>query len=141
MNPLVIISCGAKKIDKPSPAMDLYIGSYFKMALRFAKAHTSIDNIRILSAKYGLIKATDVIAPYEMRITDMRAATVPLIISQAKSLGDYGRSDVLVVAGKDYNYVIKSVFPNSKNVVAGQKGMGLQMSLLKKLSEQAERKK
>ena len=140
MNPLVIISCGAKKQSTACQAMDMYVGSYFKAALRFAMATTDISNIRILSAKYGLIKATDIIEPYEMRISDWRAAKPSKVIQQAKDLGDYGRTDVLVVAGKDYNFIIRSAFPLSKNVVAHGKGLGYQMQILKSLTDAAKSK-
>lgn len=139
MKPLVVISCGAKKQNFACQAKDMYVGSYFKAALRFALATTDEANIRILSAKYGLIKATDVIEPYEMRITDWRAAKPAKVIQQAKDIGDFGRTDVLVVAGKDYNFIIKSAFPNAKNVVAHGKGLGYQMQILKSLTDAASR--
>jgi cytoplasmic iron level regulating protein YaaA (DUF328/UPF0246 family) len=137
VNPIVIISCGAKKLTYQAKAKDIYIGPYFKMALGFALATTKLDRIFILSAKYGLIRATDVIEPYEMRITSIEAVKLSTVRRQAIELGIASEPNVLVVAGKDYNFIVKSVFPDSKNVVAGAKGMGYQMQLLKQLTIKA----
>lgn len=65
---LVIIPCGAAKQEQAAPAAELYLGSMFKDALRTARTMTADENIRILSAKHGLLKLDEIVDPYEKTI-------------------------------------------------------------------------
>jgi hypothetical protein len=63
---IVLVGCGKAKLDKPARAKDLYTGNLFRAARAYAELHG--DTWRILSAKYGLVHPTEVIAPYDERI-------------------------------------------------------------------------
>ena len=79
---LIVITCGSKKGPKATQARYLYTGSYFKAQLDWALSIAPASRIRILSAKYGLLKLTDVITPYEKRITDDGAITAEEVAEQ-----------------------------------------------------------
>ena len=70
MKKLVVIPCGGAKLDKPASAAELYIGSMFKDTLRTARAMADDADIRILSAKHGLVKLDQIIEPYDVKMGD-----------------------------------------------------------------------
>lgn len=59
-----VIGCGAEKMADPCEAVDMYVGSLFKAASRYARQHHP-GNWLIISAKYGILLPTDIIEPYE----------------------------------------------------------------------------
>lgn len=73
-----VIACGAAKIQtlpgQPVQAWRLYTGSLFKKALE--AACVSADEIYILSAEYGLLKANDLVYTYNLKMTPARAKKV-----------------------------------------------------------------
>jgi hypothetical protein len=75
MRDLIIIPCGAAKLDHAAPAAELYTGSMFKDALRTARTIAADEDIRIMSAMHGLVRLDHVIEPYEMKISDKNSVT------------------------------------------------------------------
>ena len=66
---LIIIACGARKAPTTTAAADLYTGPLFRAARRAAEARTQESGTwLILSARHGLIRPEDRIAPYEQTI-------------------------------------------------------------------------
>tara|TARA_R100000152_G_C6779379_1_gene210950 strand:+ start:867 stop:1280 length:414 start_codon:yes stop_codon:yes gene_type:complete len=65
-----IIGCGSKKQIKKCRAEDMYLGSFFKMSTSIVKKTT--ERYFILSAKYGVLNPSDIIEPYELKITDLK---------------------------------------------------------------------
>lgn len=127
---LVIISCGGKKASIAQPARYMYQGGYFQATLRYALSITTPDNVRILSSKYGLLKLTDVIHPYEMVITDKNAVSDAMLFAQAKAQDLLHANPVYIVAGKRYDEKLRAIFPNAKNLLDGVGGMGKQIKYL-----------
>jgi hypothetical protein len=76
MKKLVIIPCGGAKLTQPAPAADLYIGSMFADTLRTARTMTSDENIRILSAKHGLVKLDTILEPYDVKMGDAQSVSM-----------------------------------------------------------------
>lgn len=66
---IAFISCVKKKQNKSCMAKDLYCSPLFRSA--YAYAQKRADKIYILSAKYGLLKETDIIAPYNLTLNSM----------------------------------------------------------------------
>lgn len=60
---IALIGCVKSKAENTCQAKDMYISTLFKYSYQYARKHT--DDIYILSAKYGLIKDTEIISPYE----------------------------------------------------------------------------
>lgn len=66
---IVLIGCGKTKQDHRCEAQDMYTGSLFKMRRRYAE--TSGCAWWIISARYGLIRPEQEIAPYDETITQL----------------------------------------------------------------------
>lgn len=128
MNRIVILSCGQKKVTKPTEAYRLYQGSYYKMNLKYALSITSLNCIYILSAKYGLIKSTEIIAPYNLKMGEPGSVTTDKIKQQAASLGIL-QNEVIILGGSLYVNKIREVFMKNKAPILG-KSMGYAMQLL-----------
>lgn len=69
---LLIAQCGAKKLDRPAPVLDLYQGPLWQSI----RAHAQNVQVAVLSAKHGLLlhDPLQVIAPYDLRLGPQRAA-------------------------------------------------------------------
>lgn len=106
----VILACGRTKQKHPCMARDLYIGNYFRNALRWARSVTTEDRIYIISAKHGLIKTTRILAPYDRTITDPGAVTAANVADQARQLAitDPGP---LFLGPRSYRQVLDPTFP------------------------------
>lgn len=73
METIVLISCVKKKQNKKSKAEDLYISSYFKKCLEYAKS-LKPDKIFILSAKHGLLSLSTETEPYELTLNTFKVS-------------------------------------------------------------------
>jgi len=66
---VLLIACGATKLDHPAPAADLYTGSLTRAAIRHARAQSS--PWYIVSALHGLVEPAQVLDPYNVSIADL----------------------------------------------------------------------
>jgi cytoplasmic iron level regulating protein YaaA (DUF328/UPF0246 family) len=113
MNRIVLISCVKSKLDHPARAEDLYISPLFKYNLAYARK-LKPNHIFILSAKYGLLRLSDKIAPYEQTLKTMPvaerrawAASVLAGLSRYASLSD---DEYIFLAGDSYReYLIPKI--------------------------------
>lgn len=64
----LVIGCGKAKLHRPAAARDLYTGSLFQSARRYAETVSPGRPWFVLSAWYGLVPHHDIIEPYEMRL-------------------------------------------------------------------------
>lgn len=60
---IAILSCSKNKTKLPMPARDVYIGPLFKWARRYAEL--TCDDMRIISARLGLLEPDTIVQPYE----------------------------------------------------------------------------
>ena len=100
MMTMVLVQCGAAKRAKPSRAEDLYTGGLFKAAR--ACARRIGDSWFILSAKYGLLAPTRIIAPYDQKLKsggDREWSERVLVQLREYSAERYR---IVVLAGADY---------------------------------------
>jgi hypothetical protein len=137
MRELVIIPCGAAKLDHAAPAAELYTGSMFADALRTARSMTADENIRILSAKHGLVRLDHVIEPYEMKMSNKDSVTGFRIVMQLVGLQFDGTIHALLP--KLYLSKVTSaaaaVDVKVINHYKGCAGIGFQKARLKQLRE------
>ncbi len=115
---LILVGCVKSKCDAPSAAKDLYDSPLWRS--RRAYAERSGVDWYILSAKHGLVDPEKTIAPYNLALTDLRAAErrtwsqrvlddlaarVPVLrgstieIHAGKAYADFGLEDGLCMAG------------------------------------------
>ncbi len=130
---LLILACSQRKSDakSPMPALRLYDGVNYRVLRKFLAERNWPPGlqIKILSAKYGLIDATTLIEPYEQRLTPDRARRI-----NRETLTRLGElpvpATVFVNLGKDYLPAIagfEEVFSKSKITYAkGAIGMKMQ---------------
>lgn len=131
-NRIVILSCGSKKIDHQSPALALYCGSFFKAQRRWALSVVSYHQIYILSAKYGFLKATDKIEPYELKMGDKGSIDCKRLRHQAVELKLLEPTlDIVSLVGENYKKVLTQAVPNIKYPLDGMP-IGIRMMNLKK---------
>ena len=79
---MIIIPCGAKKLDTlvPVQARFLYTGAFYKCL--YNVAITLDPDVRILSAGYGLLKANSMVMPYDLQMTKPRAKQLSQLIER-----------------------------------------------------------
>ena len=63
-----LVGCVKEKGEAPLPAMELYVSALFRG--RRAYVERSCDRWYVLSAKHGLVRPSQVLAPYDEALTD-----------------------------------------------------------------------
>lgn len=95
----IIIACGKSKENRPLPARQLYTGSVFKAAWAWAASVAAVSDIRIFSARYGLLHPMDTVTPYNLRMAKGRGVSPEQLHTQVDALGD---TDLVGVLGIEY---------------------------------------
>lgn len=111
---LIVIGCGQEKAPAPAPAADLYVGTQFRLALRWARSHVPDSSIVVLSARYGFVALDDVIAPYDTRMGDRDAITGTALRASATRMRIYHAEHVIVAAGRGYFDAARGVWPGAE---------------------------
>lgn len=132
--PLVIVGCGARKAEDHQRADRLYTGSYHRLALRAACSIAGDDRIRILSARNGLLTLHTGVDPYNTRLGDPGAITTSDLRDQARRLWLHDVDRVVVLAGRDYAELVRSVWPHAETPLAGTRGIGDQQRILARIA-------
>ena len=78
MKILIVTACGAKKNPRPLPAYKLYKSARIKAVYN----RRSGCDMGILSAEYGLVRAHDVIEPYERLMDEERAEELAPFVAE-----------------------------------------------------------
>ena len=135
MKKIVIIPCGGAKLEKPASARNLYIGSMFRDQLNTALTMTTPENIRILSAKHGLIALDTIVEPYDLKMGQKTSVTSETLAHQLDEM-----------LPKNETYIIDALLPKKyaaaledattdwiTNHFDGCAGIGYQKAALKNL--------
>lgn len=129
--PVVIIPCGAAKLDREAPAAELYTGSYHRACARAAATLTANGGtVLIMSALHGLVPLDRVLTPYEMRMGVPGCVTPDVLREQARELGLDRATNVTILAGLSYTVPALAVWPHAGTPLAGLPGMGHHMRAL-----------
>lgn len=128
MRRAAVVSCGKRKLTRSAMAKDMYIGPYFKACMAYAISVADI--VLIFSAKYGLIRPTDVIAPYDVYLpnasTEYQKKIKAFVSTQLEKFTDAGY-EIIYVCGKTY----WSGLPSGATPLDGVGGLGRQMKWMK----------
>ena len=116
---LIVISCGSAKTDFATNAEHLYTGTPFKLALRYAKVLVPRNQIRILSAKYGLLGLDDIVEPYKLRMGKPGSIVSDKVKAQAASQGIMSANKVVVFGGIDYYNLCATIWPHATRLYEG----------------------
>jgi hypothetical protein len=98
---LLITSCSATKLDHPAPAKQLYCGDIFKKSLQLAQQNGW--DVRIVSAKHGMVTPDTVLEPYDLKMQGMavRSAIQPQVMAEAQKLFPL-YDKVVLIMGAEY---------------------------------------
>jgi len=122
------------KLNHSTKAEDLYISDLFVKNLAFARK-LKPDHIFILSAKYGLLKLNDRIAPYELTLNNMpvheRRAWATGVISELRKYVNLDQDEFIFLAGNKYREFLLPYLRNYKIPFEGLT-LGNQLKALKK---------
>lgn len=131
----IIITCGSKKADKPCMAIAMYQGGYYKNMLDWAKTICDRKDLYILSAKYGLIHCSKIIAPYNNRMNTPTQLITPEQLKQQIEVLGIKDEFLLCCGGKDYVEIMQKVSDKVlslwKYANLKQSGMGYQRQWFK----------
>lgn len=139
---LLILGCSERKasIEKPVSAWQLYDGPAFQVVKAWSRnAHPIAGlDIRILSARFGLIASWMTIPPYDQRMTSERARELrPEVRADLEVVCPRGHyNEVFLMLGKDYLEAIGplDVFGGAR-VVVPEGGIGEKLGALKRWLE------
>jgi hypothetical protein len=100
---VVLVGCGAKKLDHAAPARELYTGALVKKSIAYGLSLSPL--VYIVSAEYGLVALDAVIEPYNRRLDELdldeRRAWANRVRLRIES--SLGRNHSLVIlAGETY---------------------------------------
>jgi cytoplasmic iron level regulating protein YaaA (DUF328/UPF0246 family) len=114
----IFLSCVKAKQNTKCAAEEMYISPLFKKSLQYAKTYQHA-NIYILSAKYGLLKLSDMIEPYDKTLNDMnkqeRERWGIMVLEQCKDNNVDFNDETIFLCGKNYRKYISRYFPQSTN--------------------------
>jgi len=97
-----IVSCAAAKTDTAAPARDLYTSSVFRGNLVAAIAEFGEDNVMILSAKHGLLRLDQTVAPYDTKMGDADEIADTNLLAQMFQHG-IDQAEIYVFGGQTYS--------------------------------------
>lgn len=129
---LVVVPCGGRKLDRPAPAGELYVGSYHR-ACRAAADALQPRRVLILSALHGLLELHQVVEPYDLRMGQPGSVTPARIRDQAAALGLLDAAPVVALAGRSYALPLLAAWPALMWPLAGSTGMGDQLGRLARI--------
>lgn len=133
---LIVIPCGARKLDRPARAADMYVGSYHRACRRAADALRP-DRLLILSARHGLLGLDDEIEPYDTPHGAADAVPARVVREQAVRLGIESLDPVVVLGGARHVALAKTVWPHARTPLSGTRGMGEQVARLAEMARSA----
>jgi SNF2-related domain/N-6 DNA Methylase/Helicase conserved C-terminal domain len=120
--PIVLVSCSDTKIathGRLVAAADLYTSPLFRKSLAHARAITSEDRIRILSARYGLLRTTDKITTYDVTLQQLsereRDAWGERVQGELRSQFGAKPRDLVLLAGAEYVSALRGLTNRFRN--------------------------
>ncbi len=122
---LLIISCSGRKKKGEGSAIDIYDGPAFRILRKYLFDNDSLD-VRIISAKYGLISKDKRIKYYDEKMTPEKANMYKRRYHKEIRTLITTHDDVLVFGGSVYQSVI-----DDENVKRTSGKIGQQLSQLK----------
>ena len=138
---IVLLSCTKAKLDKPSPAQELYSPSPMFQKTKAYGESLKPDKTFILSAKHHLTPMDKQLEPYDLTLKNMKKDEKEqwgeTVISQMNDRGIKPESDTFIfLAGSEYIKPLKDHIPeeNIENPMQGKR-MGERLSWLNKQVE------
>jgi hypothetical protein len=124
----VVIGCGQAKQAEACSANDMYTGQHFRACLATARAIVPLLSVRILSARYGLLRLDDWIEPYDLTIGQPGAVDAETVAKQLARHGMAGKR-VTALCGEAYADLLRQAGAEIETPLAGL-GIGQQRHML-----------
>jgi hypothetical protein len=108
---VIVVGCGKRKLGVSAPACELYTGSLFVAARKYAEA--SGQKWAILSAAHGMVSPETVLEPYDVKLKLKGPALASWALDAARDCGrlqqQWGlRESVEVLAGHPYAWPFRN---------------------------------
>jgi hypothetical protein len=132
---IAVVACGARKLDRPAPAAQLYTGQYFRACYAAAQV-VAPGRVFILSAKHGLLIPTAVVAPYDLRLGQAGSITASQLALQAVA-HRVAACQVTALCGARYAELAAHVWDTVEVPLAGL-GIGRQLHELSRIARRGE---
>lgn len=123
---LLIMACGKSKTETPGKAINVYQGQSFRMVRKYLEQNNHID-IKIISAKYGLLDFRDRIYPYDLKMNKLNSSIYREAYFNHLSELAINHENIFVIGGKNY----KSILPPKYWESCAKGKIGEQLSQLK----------
>jgi hypothetical protein len=138
LSKLLLLGCSQrKKLDEGSlPAIDRYDGPAYRVLRLYIKQVSKFPlDVRILSAKYGLIPASYYLPYYDCRMTKEQSAKLHhQVITELETIFNSKiYTNLLICLGSDYIKTIcgyESIMPDGLTVQVAEGGLGRKLSIL-----------
>lgn len=124
---LLIMACGKVKKDEPGKAINVYDGPSFRMVRKYLKSGNNHLDIKIISAKYGLIDSKDKISPYDIKMSAKSAQIYRNIYKSDFQDYSLNYNEIFLLGGKNY----QSIVPVEMDIKRAAGKIGEQLSQLK----------
>ena len=95
-----LIACCGKKLDHPAPARDLYTSTLFKKSRAWVESRC--ERWFVLSAHYGLVDPSTVIAPYNQTLKPLNNAVWGKWVYEQLCVLGLHKERFFVLAGRRY---------------------------------------
>jgi hypothetical protein len=136
---LLILGCSKRKKFNEGllPAIDRYDGPAYRVLHSYLKQSLSLPvDLRILSAKYGLIPASYCLPYYDFRMTKEQSGKLRYQVTTELEaiLNSKTYANLLMCLGKDYLeaiYGYESIIADGLTVQVAQGGLGKKLSILR----------
>jgi hypothetical protein len=125
---IALVGCSGPKQLDAAPAQDLYTSALFGKASAWARRNA--DSWLILSAEHGVVRPTDIVAPYDTRLTSAGRELWTLRTAQqlAAVVGAQRQPvELVVLCGSAYAYAARMVAALSPGVTLDEPMAGMQI--------------
>lgn len=130
--PIVVVPCGAGKLDHAAPAADLYTSQHFALTLRAARKLAEDQGARvfILSALHGLLDPATVVEPYNVKMGDRGCITPAALADQLAAINP---TTITSLLPKAYRLALVRAGAVVNDLYANAPGIGYQRGIAAKI--------
>ena len=130
--PIVVVPCGAGKLDHAAPAGQLYTSQHFALTLKAARKLAEDQGARvfILSALHGLLDPATVVEPYDVKMGDRGCITPAALADQLAAINP---TTITTLLPKAYRLALVRAGAIVTDLYANAPGIGYQRGIAAKI--------
>lgn len=130
--PIVVVPCGAGKLDHAAPAGQLYTSQHFALTLRAAQKLAEDQGARvfILSALHGLLDPAAIVEPYDVKMGDRGCITPAELAGQLAAIN---ATTITTLLPKAYRLALVRAGAVVTDMYANAPGIGYQRGVAARL--------